>query len=1239
MLTRIKGAFRLISKLRLILLLAACSGLWAQSGAGTIQGTVQDATSAAIPGCNVQAVNLATGVSIQTTSNASGFYAIKGLTAGAYTVTFTAAGMKKTDAAITLQNGQVLVYNTQLAVGEVSEKVTVSAETIQLATYDSGTVNTQLDAARIQQLPMNGRNVLGLAQNTVPGMEGGGTRVNGLMGEAMEYSQDGAPMTNRNFGSAGNTAQSTLPDPDSVQEARFETMNSSAQFATPATVILTTKSGTNQIHGSVFETARNNYFGIARARQDPANFSAPKLIRNEFGGSVGGPITIPKFYDGKNRSFFFFAYERFSLRRASQQLMYVPTMAMRQGDFSGLINNANVLQQLFDPSTTQGANMNYSRLPFSNNQIPITRISPLAKTLLAATPPPTSADNPMVNFNLNGQNPTTQTVPNYTVRLDHVFNEKNRMYFRFTDIRQQQMALRNFPSPSPANIETPELKEGSTGYQAIPVQTISGALGYSKTFSPTFFSETILSMQWQRMYVQGPDRAMLNFEKQFGLPNSLGNVGFPEIGSNLFMPYGGSQWFYGMSQRVSTIDENFNKIWNKHQFAFGLRVRHERFAYLSDRGTDVTAFTNQATGIYDPTTGVNFGVRANTGNQNADFFLGAASSFGERRNAPFNICSLIEYDSYIQDNWRVNSRLTLNLGLRWEAHPAPRAANDYMVAFDIKNKAIALPRPLDYYVQNGLTNNGLITNLRNLGVKFESMEEGGMPSRGIAGANANFLPRLGFAYTPAFGKNGTVIRGGFGQYVYPVPVRNSIRYLTASYPFTAAYSTSYIAAAQSPDGLPNSLVRGPVRVVAGVNSANVVDTQSATALLPGIGPGTVASADYPPARVREANFTIEQPLKDGSVFRVSYVYTHGENLDQNYQINDAPSTYTWQARTGTTPPTGPLASVATRPYDNRTWGGITQSTKYGFSNDSALQFNLQRPYRRGFGYQIFYVYSRAFRVGGNTFRDNILYPAEIYAPGAIPQGMNVGTQFKPSREFNRWQNYRPDTAIPMHRISFNGLVDVPFGKGRRFAKNSNRLVDAIIGGYQVAFVGTIVSQAFQVANSNFGETNPVKVYKSGAPVTDCRSGVCRQANMWFNGYLAPTVINAATRGVTGLPSDYVPYLAPINNTPGQTNYLNNNVVQTLANGQTVTTAFAPGPAGVQPYWAFVLQGPKNFQSDVSLYKEFAFTERVKFRFSMDAFNAFNIQGLQNPNTSDGIQLFQSSYWTPRQIQFTGRISF
>ncbi len=284
------------------------AGLFAQSGAGSIQGTVQDATAAVIPNCSIHVVNKATNVSTDTTSNSSGFYSVPGLFAGTYILTYSAPGMKTQENVVTLQNAQVAVMNVQLIIGEVSEKVVVTGETLQLATYDSGTVSTQLDTNRIDQLPQNGRNLLGLAQATVPGLEANGTRANGLMQEGMEYSQDGAPMTNRNFGGEANTAQSTLPDPDAVQEAKFETLNSSAQFATPATVILTTKSGTNTFHGTLFETARNNYFGIAKARQNPATFAAPHLVRNEFGGSVGGPIFIPKLYNGRNKSFFFFAY-------------------------------------------------------------------------------------------------------------------------------------------------------------------------------------------------------------------------------------------------------------------------------------------------------------------------------------------------------------------------------------------------------------------------------------------------------------------------------------------------------------------------------------------------------------------------------------------------------------------------------------------------------------------------------------------------------------------------------------------------------------------------------------------------------------------------------------------------------------------------------------------------------------------------------------------------------------------
>ncbi len=1209
----------------------------AQSGAGSIEGTVQDASGAVIPSCQIHVSNQSTGVSNNTTTNSSGFYSVPGLFAGNYTITFAAAGMKKYQTSVALQDAQNAVLNPKLEVGALTEQVTVTGDAVQLATYDSGTVSTQLDAARIDQLPQNGRSVLGLAQNTVPGVEAGGTRANGLMQEGMEYSQDGAPMTNRNFGGESNSPQATLPDPDSVQEAKFETLNSSAQFATPATVILTTKSGTNVFHGSAFETARNNYFGIARARQNPANYTAPHLVRNEFGASIGGPISIPKLYDGKNKSFFFFAYERFSLRQAANELVTVPTVAMRNGNFGGLINSSGVLQTIYDPNTTVPGT--YVRTPFVNNQIPISRESPLAQDIYAATPLPQTADNPLVNSNFNAVNNTTQTVPNITFRIDHVFDQNNRAYFRFTDVDQAQQALRNYPANSPANIAGGGLPAGATGYQAIPIQTISGALGFSHIFSPTFYSETILSQQWMRMYVQGGGNTNADYESELGLPNNFGQSGFPNIGANLIMPYGGSQFNYGMSQIISTLDENLTKILGKHQLTFGGRYRHERFGYLSDRSADTIAFSNLATAEYDPTTGSNYGAKANTGYADADFFLGAADSYSQIKNAPFGHYREQEVDSYIQDNFRVNEHLTLNFGLRWEIHPAPHADKDDFVTFSLKDDALVLAQPISYYLNNGLTTQALVTNLQNLGVKFETPKQAGLPSSGISDSNLNFNPRLGFAYTPPFAKWGTVIRGGYGEYIYPVPIRNSVRYLTDDYPFTASYSQSYVAASQSPDGLPNYLLRAPLSVVAGANSANVVNTSSVNALLPGISLAETLSSNYPPAHVRDANFTVEQPFHDGSVFRATYVFTHGSNLDQNYQYNNAPSTYVWEKTTGTALPTGTYAGVATRPYDQTVWGGNVVSLKTGWSNDSALQINYQRPFHKGFAYQIYYTYSRAFRVGGNTFRDNVLYPYADYAPGVIPSNIPLGSLIDPSQALNRYENYHVDTAIPEHHLVFNTVVDIPVGKGKRFLSNSNKFVDAVLGGYQVAAVGQLVSQSFQVAASNWGATNPLVVYKHSAPITDCRSGVCHQEYLWFNGYLAPTVINAAKNGVSGLPANYAPYLAPINNTPGTSNYGNNNVPVTLSNGTVVNAAFSPGPSGANPFSQTVILGPYNYNADMSLYKVFSLTERMKLRINVDAFNVFNIQGFVNPNTTDGTESLQTSYWTPRQIQFSARLSF
>jgi hypothetical protein len=220
------------------------------------------------------------------------------------------------------------------------------------------------------------------------------------------------------------------------------------------------------------------------------------------------------------------------------------------------------------------------------------------------------------------------------------------------------------------------------------------------------------------------------------------------------------------------------------------------------------------------------------------------------------------------------------------------------------------------------------------------------------------------------------------------------------------------------------------------------------------------------------------------------------------------------------------------------------------------------------------------------------------------------------------------------------VVDLPFGRGKRFLGSANRLLNELVGGYSIAGDGSIVSEAFQPTGTFWGPTNPIKVYKKKAPITDCRSGVCHGSFEWFNGYLAPTVINAATKGVSGLPSDYVPYATPINNNPlDTTNYGTNNVKVTLLNGTTQTQGYASGTNGANPYSKTFLHGPMNYTVDLSLYKVFTITEKSNLRVNVDAFNALNVQGYNNPSGTDGTESLLTSHNTPRQVQLTMRLTF
>lgn len=1289
------------------------SSNWAQSGAGSIQGTVTDTTGAVIPGASIQVVNQATNVAVSTKSNNVGFYQVPGLFTGTYNVSISAPGMKTNVRTIDLLVAQNAVIDAKMTPGAVTQQVQVAANAVQLTDTTNGALGATLENARINQLPMNGRNIMTLTNEITPGLDScnqSPSCANGLMPAATDYVVDGVTLESREFGGE-NASQAQMPDPDSIQEVRMETSGVGAEYATPAIGILTTKSGTNQLHGTIFETARNNAWGIAKQRQDPSNYAAPEYIRNEFGASAGGPIVIPHLYHGKDKSFFFFAYERYSLAQVSYTETVTPTTAMRGGDWSGLVNGSGVLDQLYDPATTTAnaacptptggtTNNAWCRTPFPKsasgapNQIPISRISPFAQVIYAILPPPTTTADPLVQDNLDNRNPSFTVAPNITFRLDHVFNENNRAYLRYTSVQTSNSSLASSSQPATlaATVNGVNFPADMYGILDTPESMFAAAAGFTHIFSPTFFSETVLSQQWfGQRDINGAYASRTDIEQQVGFPNNFGENGWPELSDNL-SDMNGSQGNYGLTQIISTLEENLTKTSGKHQMQFGFYYRHERFGYQENQSHDEALFGAYATGLENPATnGSNsYTAYTNTGYADADEFLGGADDYNVWLEPPYIHFHDMEFDGYFQDNYHVARNFTLDLGLRYEAHPAPWVKNGTIAGFDLKNDAEVLGAPAANLIAEGFTTQAIITNIENDGGKIETAQQAGQPSTLMDNYDLNLLPRVGFAWQPS-GKWGTVVRGAYGRYTYPVPIYFTMKNAGQNDPFEAEYSQSYISASQAPDGLPDYLLRAPQTTatpwtysssgatpVTGANTTNVVNTTSTTSILPGINISSVDTDDAPD-QVTQANFTIEQPMKGNSAFRLSWNYSHDANLWENYYFNDHPSAYVWEMETGTTVPNGGASTIgtnqysttATGPYDKVTWGGSSfRIQKTGWSTDNQLQANYQRLFHHGIAWQINYIWSKPMHTAGESGSDGNVYPNADFINSAAVSTMTspYGTAIAPAvptpqpaaeadwqyyRDLARFEYYRVDTYFPKQEIKFNGIVDLPVGRGKRFLGNANRFVNEFAGGWQIAGDGNIHSIDFAITSTNWGPTNPIHVYKHKAPINDCRSGVCYKEFEWFNGYLAPTVTtgfsnsDCTTDCVTGLPGNWAPYQSPIDTTPGTTYYGDNEVSITLPGKSPAAIAYSPASniSGANPYSKTTLNGPFNWTADASLFKVFPITERTNLRFNMDAFNLFNVQGEGNPNATDGTQCVAaggvgcSSYNAARQIQFTLRLSF
>ena len=1324
--------------LGLSLALALCSSAFAQSGESSIKGTVADPTGAVIPGASVHVSSSATGIAIDTKTNSAGFYQVPGLNTGTYVVSVTAPGMATTNQTIELQAGQNAVINPSMTTGEVTQQVTVSGNTVQMITTDNGAITSTLENARISELPMNGRSMVTLLNETTPGIENGphsNASANGQEGAATEYVVDGTSLANLEFGGvySGAFAVAHSVDPDAVQEVHVENSVSPAQYSAPMTVVLTTKAGTNAYHGTLFETAANSAFGIARSRSNQSNYAEPQYIRNEFGASVGGPIVIPHLYDGKNKSFFFFAYERYSLAQHATYNMTVPTLAMRNGDFSGLANSSNVLQQLYNPYTTNPTGsaacqeptsagtaspvQRWCRAPFVNNQIPTSLQSPTAAILNQMTPLPTNANNPLVSSNLSYAFPEVLIDPQFSLRLDHVFNENNRAYLRYTQNTNSNVNPHSTSAAYTLPVPSVGIPAGLSGESFTTNGTYAAAIGFTHVFSPTFYSETVVGDTWMSERDLAGGNPNFNWEAKLGVPNNFGENGFPAFAS-LFQPINGTQYAFTMVWSIPTFDENLTKTLGKHQMQFGGRYRLERIGELPDQNADTIGFGNGLdTGLYNPSTGSQPAAYSNTGNLNADEFLGGASSYSVNLEPPYQNMHGMEFDGYFQDNYRMRSNLTVNLGLRWEAHPAMFMARGMMMGFDLKNDAVVTSGSLSQLISEGVTTQAIITNDELDGVKFETPAQAGLPSMLVRNYDFTFSPRVGAAWQPFGDHPGTVFRGGVGRYIYPPPIRETYRAISRNNPFAVGYSNSYTSAGYAPDNLQNYMLRSQPNTsssysylntapggtggtaVLGVNSTNVVNTSSTTAITPGLGLSTL-NPDFPPDYVDEANFTIEQPLKWNSVLRVSYVYTHGTNLNNSFYYNDHPSNYSWEVQTGMIPPAGTASVVSANnvntgegPYDNLTYGsGNNLIQKSGWSNYNALQANFQKLYHNGSAWQLMGVWSKSMRTGGDfggSAGDQV-DPYSSYVnsgPASVSVAPEGGTLIAPNlpppppagfqrwqyyKALNRWENYMIDTNNPWLHIQFNGRIDLPFGTGKRWLGTSGRALNEVVGGWQIAGDGNVTGEEFAINSGNWGPTSQLQVYKHHA-ITDCRSGTCLKSIEWFNGYIAPTAVagNTCSTGlpnVSGLPAGWAPYQTPIDTICGAPSggkavvdkyFGANDVIMNGVTGQTANTVLPYGDVpgnndnGVSggginvtnPFGHVILNGPFNHSIDLSLFKNFPITEGMNLRVYMDAFNAFNIQGFGNPSGTDGTVCVSpggvgcSSYNAPRQIQISARLTF
>lgn len=894
-------------RLAALLMVASLMPVWAQSAAGGFVGIIRDSSGAAVSDAAVEVRNVETNLARQTRTGDQGGFVIANLPPGNYEVTVGKTGFQKLrESGIELQVNQTARLELQLKVGTISEVIEVNARAPQINT-ENGTRGDVIAAEELQEMPLNGRNfqdlaflVPGVARNA-EGDIGGPFAINGARSDNTNFYLDGFNNRDPRFGGA-----QANPNLDAMQEFKMETSGYSAEYGRLAGGVMSVvlKGGTNRLHGTLSEFVRNDKF-------DARNFFAAdknKLRRNQFGGTLNGPVWLPRLYDGRNRTFFLFSWEGYRSVAGDSRLSLVPTALERQGDFSRTVDVSGKPVTIKDPLAANAL--------FPDNRVPPERFNPIAANLLRYWPLP---NRPGQANNYLTSAVSTGPWNSYLWKIDQTISARDTFSFRY--LRRDSGGINPYLG-SPL---------GTFGITTFGLQHLVG-FNTTHLFSPKLIQEFRFSLSRDTNHSQNLD-AGENLTLKLGISGITPDshfTGFPIINVRDLAMVGDK------NDRPSDVVVNLYQwsdtitwVKNRHLFKFGGEIL---------RAQIFQPYSNNARGTF------NF-LGNWTGQPFADFLIGLPDSASRQSVIPLNYLFSTDYSLFVQDDFKISSRLTLNLGLRWEL-PGPQydKYGRYSGFVPSLGKLIvaddrSAPNLAALVAGVGLT--GTVGLARDYGI----------PPSLIFMRYHDFAPRFGFAWRP-FGGNRSVVRGGFGLFDSKSAQNPMTQQMSNTFPFGISQTVNRTATN------PNALT-----------FANPFANATGAAL-------SVGGVDLSAARqyLLSWNMTLEREVPSLGAMEISYAGSKGTHLSYTSDINRPLYTLEMRQPNGSFP----------RPFPQ-----INNAINYfqfgGNSIYNAGTLTLRRRFNNGLFYRINYVYSKSidntstFAGGGNGGTRQIQDPNNLAA--------------------------------------------------------------------------------------------------------------------------------------------------------------------------------------------------------------------------------------------------------------------